>query len=518
MWLDELLQTGEHAERLRNDLAYFAEHALILRPKTGALTPFVFNEAQKRLHQALQEQKAQTGKVRAIVLKARQMGVSSYIAARLFHRTIFNPGLRTIIIAHTRVASGNLFEIVKRFFDNLPTDIKPSLGVSNAEALVFDRIDSGYLVTVAGDAGTGRSATAQCLHASESAFWSELPVQMAGLLQTVPRAPDTEILIESTAFGLNDFYQLWRKAESGHSEFKPIFLPWSLDRGYRQEVEADFRMDSEEQALAELHNLDAEQICWRRSKVNEAGAPEMFLAEYPLTSSEAFVASNFDSFIPAHLVIKARREEVEPHEGAPLILGVDPAYTGPDRTSIAWRRGRVITKVQSRRGLDTTETCGWVSRIIREDKPDRIFVDITGVGAGAYDRLRELGHGIVEGVHFSGKPVEPPPFDETGKPGGGPANRRAEMWLNVKKALEEGRFSLPDNDELQSDLVSVGYRYNSAGQLLLESKADLKKRGVPSPDTADAVALCFADPEGFVGRAKNFHREISYPKEWGYMA
>jgi len=95
---------------------------------------------------------------------------------------------------------------------------------------------------------------------------------------------------------------------------------------------------------------------------------------------------------------------------------------------------------------------------------------------------------------------------------GGPAKRRAEMWNTLKKALEQGRTKLPDSDSLQADLVSCGYRFNSEGKLLLGSKQDTRKRGVPSPDEADAVALCFADLDGFV-RSKHFYRDLS--KEYG---
>jgi hypothetical protein len=126
----------------------------------------------------------------------------------------------------------------------------------------------------------------------------------------------------------------------------------------------------------------------------------------------------------------------------------------------------------------------------------------------ASDRLVELGHrSVVEAVNFGGKPVTPPPMDETGKPGGGPANRRSEMWLNLKRALEQGRFSLPDKDSIQADLTSVGFRYNSEGKLLLESKIDLRRRGVPSPDEGDAIALTFAEPTGFV-RTKDFNQDL----------
>jgi hypothetical protein len=495
-WIESILAEGESALRLKNDLEYFSQTALKLRPKAGPLEPFIFNPAQRRLHELIEAQKAKTGRVRVIILKARQLGVSTYVAARLYHRTINSPGLRTIILGHERRASSNLFQIVKRFHDNLAEDLRPSVGTSNAEELIFVRIDSGYIVAVASGVGTGRSATAQLLHASEAAFWDDLPVQMASLMQTVPDLPVTEIIIESTANGFNDFHALWRKAESGESEFLPIFLPWSMDAEYRRATDAEFVMDEAERHLADLHDLDVGQVAWRRMKINQLGGPERFPQEYPLTSSEAFISANFDSFIPADLVLKARREKVESY--GPLIIGVDPAAMGADRTSIAWRRGRAITKIESRRGLETKEVTGLIAKIIREDEPDKVNIDVGGLGVGVYDRLIEMGHSrnVVNAVNFGGKPVEIAPLDETGKPAGGAANRRAEMWQNLKRILEEGRFSLPDSDSLQADLVSVGYKYTSDGKLLLESKQDMRKRGVPSPDEADAVALCFSEPEG----------------------
>jgi hypothetical protein len=166
-----LLQEKERRELAAKgptDLEFFARAALKLRPKVGAVQSFVFNAAQQKLHAIIEGQKTKTGRVRVIILKARQLGVSTYVAARLFHRTIFTPGLRTIIVGHERRASSNLFQIVKRFYENLPADVCPPISASNAEELLFDRIDSGYIVTVATTEGAGRSATAQALHASES--------------------------------------------------------------------------------------------------------------------------------------------------------------------------------------------------------------------------------------------------------------------------------------------------------------------------------------------------------------
>src|SRR6185437_1651893 len=273
-----------------------------------------------------------------------------------------------------------LFQIVKRYYDNLPDDIRPSLGTCNSEELIFDKIDSGYIVSVASEDGAGRSATPQMLHASEAAFWVKFLSQMAAL--QVPDMDGTEIIIETTANGYNEFHEFWRKAEAGQSEFIPVFLPWSLDPGYVRTPPEDFQMTGEERALAELHSLSPEQIYWRRIRI-QSGNEELFAQEFPLTPQEAFIAAQFDSFISPESVLKARRTtDIEPY--GPLIVGVDPAGKGADRSAIAWRRGHCVTKIETRRGLDTMELSGWVSKIIREEKPDRVNIDVGGLGVGVY--------------------------------------------------------------------------------------------------------------------------------------
>ena len=377
--------------------------------------------------------------------------------------------------------------------------------------------NSGYLVSVATLEGSGRSSTAQLLHASEAAFWASLQEQLAALMQTIPDMDGTEIIIETTGnqFG-DEFHQLWRRAEAGDSEFVPIFLPWSIDPTYRSKLPDDFTMSTEEQSLATLHNLDAEQMCWRRNKISQLGSLDYFKREYPLTPDEAFMASQFDTFITADLVMQARKEtEIEPY--GPLLIGVDPAGQGDDATAIAWRRGHCIEKIEKRHRLTTMEIAGLVAKLIREEKPAKVYIDVGGLGIGVYERLMEQGHdsSVISAVNFGGKPIEPPPLDETGKPGGGPANRRAELWQNMKNALQ-GRFNIPDDDALHSDLTSCGYKYDSSGRLLLESKQDMRKRGMPSPDSADAMALTFSEPDGSpIPRSAAFNRAIEY-QDQGY--
>ena len=134
------------------------------------------------------------------------------------------------------------------------------------------------------------------------------------------------------------------------------------------------------------------------------------------------------------------------------------------------------------------------------------------IGTAVYDQLKNLGapySSIVEGVSFGSSPIEPPPFDEQGKPYGGPLKRRDEIWNKLKQWLEEpAGVQIPDSDSLQADFCGPAYHYDSLGRLVLESKEDMRRRGALSPDEGDAVALTFARPVG----QSNFNRQIVYPR------
>src|SRR5262245_45103177 len=124
------------------DFPFYCELALKLRPKMGALKPMVLNPAQLKLHQIIEEQKARTGRVRVLILKARQLGVSTLVAARFFWRVTKEPGLRCYIVGHEKRASSNLFQIVKRYYDHLPPELQPVTSASSQEELIFAALDS----------------------------------------------------------------------------------------------------------------------------------------------------------------------------------------------------------------------------------------------------------------------------------------------------------------------------------------------------------------------------------------
>lgn len=207
-------------------------------------------------------------------------------------------------------------------------------------------------------------------------------------------------------------------------------------------------------------------------------------------------------FIPEDWVERARKLEVAVSPTEPLILGVDVARFGDDQSVIFARRGRDCrTWNQSKgipdsgpwcyRGLSTDQLSARVMEIADRLKADAIFVDGGGVGGGVVDRLRMLHRNPVD-VQFGAR-ADASSIDSTGAVGEKYANKRAEMWGAMRAALKAG-VALPDDADLASELCAVEYSFNQRDEILLEAKASMRKRGMGSPDMADALALTYAYP------------------------
>lgn len=485
-------------QRLKDDYQHYAERCLSIREKDGSVSRFRFNKAQLYLHERLEEQRLRTGRVRALILKGRQQGCSTYVGGRFYHKVTHRRGCRCFILTHEQDATNNLFGMVERYHENCPPLVRPETGAANAKELSFSALDSGYAVGTAGTKAVGRSQTIQLFHGSEVAFWPNAATHFAGVVQAVPDLPGTEIILESTANGpAGEFYERWQMAEAGIGDYIAVFIPWFWQEEYRKPVPEGFAPTEEESEYQRLHGLDLEQIVWRRAKIAELKDPLLFMQEYPATAAEAFQTTGHDSYIPAGLVLTARKRRCDAH--GPLVIGADPARFGDDRFSLAWRQGRKIHKIESRTKIDTVSGANWIKSVIDREKPARVFVDVGGIGAGVVDILHSWGApytSVVVAVNFGSPPQDDPAKDEKGEEiGGGPRNRRAEMWMRSKEWLEDiGGADIPDSDVLQADAVGPGYKYDMYNRLLLESKEDMRKRGIRSPDEWDAVALTFAAP------------------------
>ena len=173
------------------------------------------------------------------------------------------------------------------------------------------------------------------------------------------------------------------------------------------------------------------------------------------------------------------------YEGAPKIVGVDPARFGDDRSVIIRRQGLKASDIMVFRGLDNMQLAARVAMVMDLLEPDAVFIDAGG-GAGVLDRLRQLDYDPIE-VHFGGKANLEQQF----------VNRRTEMWWNMKEWIENGG-AIPSDPMLRQELSTPTYWFDAQGRKMLESKDEIKKRlqGGASPDIADALALTFAYPVG----------------------
>lgn len=486
-------------QKLKDNFEHYAARCLHIRTKAGKVEPLKLNRAQLHLHEKLEQQRRATGKVRALVLKGRQMGASTYIGGRFYWRTSHARGNKTFILTHEQAATDNLFEMVERYHGHCPALVRPQTGASNAKELNFPLLDSGYHVGTAGSKAVGRSSTLQMFHGSEVAFWPNASAHFAGVVQAVADEPGTEIILESTANGVGgEFHSRWQNAEAGIGDYQAIFVPWFWDPGYTRD-DTGFVPSEEEQEHGELHGLTNGQLAWRRNKIAELGDEVLFKQEYPATAAEAFQMSGHDGLIKPEHVVRARKGECVGI--GPLVIGVDPKREGNDRFALAWRKGRKLEKVESDASpIDTMQAASKLKDIIDRDDPAKLFIDVGGNGAGIADVLYSWGdkyQRIVTLVNFGSAPFNPAPRDKDGKEMAGYLNRRAEMWgLSRDWLKQEGGVDIPDLDSLQVDACAPGYHYHPVSQkLVLESKEHIQKvRKLRSPDEWDAVALTFAEP------------------------
>jgi hypothetical protein len=215
---------------------------------------------------------------------------------------------------------------------------------------------------------------------------------------------------------------------------------------------------------------------------------QQIIDEYGPDSTQAHVEvygqfpnASDDQFIGASLVDDAMRRPQHKDPSAPVVLGVDPARFGSDSTVLAIRQGRDIVAIKRHKGDDTMTVVGHVIEAIEMYKPALVVIDEGGLGAGIVDRLKEQRY-KVKGVNFGNKSKNPVMW----------GNKRAEMWGEMRTWLKDA--SIPQDRYLKNDLTGPMMKPDSKGTIFLESKKDMKARGLASPDAADAIAVTFAFP------------------------
>ena len=312
----------------------YIENFLYIKTKSGDIRRLKMNPPQQKLYEIIKRETGKKKPIRIIILKARQEGFSTLTEALIFHGTATRKNVNALIVAHRDDATGNLFRMSKLFYDMLDNPMKPMLKASNAQELVFENptkstkekelrpgLRSRIRCVTAGGKGIGRSDTLQFVHISEYAFWPEGPDGKAetllGILQAVPAEAGTMVIIESTAKGYDHFKEMWDMAESGQSDFIPVFFAWFESPEYRREVPPGTVWTEEERELQKRYGLDEEQLAWRRWCIanNCGGDVRKFHQEYPSNPQEAFLHSGEGVF--DNEAVQARLERC----GEPLRRG-----------------------------------------------------------------------------------------------------------------------------------------------------------------------------------------------------
>ncbi len=312
-----------------------AERLLQVRTREGSTAPLRANAVQW----AYERRRA----TRNIVLKARQVGLTTWAAARFFLKTITQPGTLTLQVAHSQEAAEELFGIVHRFVDWLPEALREgplATSRANVRQLVFPEMDAQYRVVTAGDRNAGRGLTVQNLHCSELARWpGDAAETLAGLRAAM--APGAELILESTPEGVGGcFYEEWQKA--GEQGMVRHFFPWWMERQYRAKAADEASLTDEERDLMSHKGLDLEQIGFRRQI--RADFRGLARQEYAEDCESCFLASGDSVFemaaIEARLATAPEPIEVRqngelevwlpPLKGKTYLVAVDPAGGGSE--------------------------------------------------------------------------------------------------------------------------------------------------------------------------------------------
>ncbi len=228
----------------------------------------------------------------------------------------------------------------------------------------------------------------------------------------------------------------------------------------------------------EARRLQAEmsELSWRRE----------YLCDFSAAGDEQLISlADVEEATRRHL----RRDQ---YDFAPVILGVDPARFGDDRSVISVRQGLLARDFRVYTKIDNMALAAYVGQAIADFQADAVFID-AGNGAGVIDKLRQMGHEVTE-VHFGGRASKPRYV-----------NKRAEMWFEMREWLALGA-AIPRNTALMQDLAAPIYTFDNQDRVALEAKDDIKKRGLPSPDLGDALALTFAFP---VAKERDLRRQAA---------
>ena len=370
-----------------------AEKWLRIRTREGQLKALIANPAQRIFEERCGRQN--------IVLKARQMGITTWVSARFFLRTITRPGTLTLQVAHTREAAESIFATVRRMWEGLPGDLREGplrLSRANAGQMVFGEIDSEFRISSAAELNAGRGLSVQNLHCSEVSRWpGDAAMTLTGLRAAL--APRGEMVLESTPNGAyGAFYEEWCAAtDEANAEGGVVrhFFPWWMEPAYRGPAVAEDGMSAEERGLVAKHDLSAEQIGFRRGLERTYG---LLRAQEFAEDAETCFRTTGACCFDVDTLDQRMREAPEPVErrrngalqvwlralaGREYVVAVDAAGGGEDGDFAAVQVVEIATGLQ----------CAELRERLRPEDLARISVELAREYGGASIAVERNNHG-----------------------------------------------------------------------------------------------------------------------------
>lgn len=454
--------------------------------KVGKFVTFELNEAQSLVWRKIEQVRFKEKKIRLLVLKARQQGISTLMALFDFQVASFHSGSRVMVMTHLDDTTAALFSMVQRMYDTFPGSSQwlPTKAYSQ-KGLEFEGTQSLIKVATAGSATVGHGLTITHFHGSEVSRWPNMALHLSGIFQAVPEAPGTSIVLESVANGRGDgWHQMWQDSVAGITDFSNIFVPWYLTSEYATKPPEDIEFDDDEIKIATQFGLDDWQMNWRRRKIlnDFGGNASAFGQMYPSFADEAFARSG-NSLVPFDHVERASKKIIDGRGN--ILAGYDPAGGGKDRGCLIRRQGNKAYNVQYNKEPDAMAQAGMLAKVLATENIRMLFIDATGasLGRAIVNRLHELGFtDRVSGVGFSDSADSPEEY----------INKRAEIWYRMKDWFG-GNVAIPKDAAFEQDVLAPNEIDNdSNNRRKVESKKDMAKRGIRSPDGGDALAMTFA--------------------------
>jgi hypothetical protein len=412
-------------KRLLDDFEFYAAKCVKIRTKKGKIAYLILNRVQRRFLDEILEQWERTGKVRFVVLKARQQGLSTVISAFQYWWLSQRKAQKGLVMAHEGDSTTALLDMYRRIHDNVPDIVRPSTKYLSRNELNFDKMDSAMRVATAGGRGVARGEMLTFAHLSEVAFW---PVAFAntnfnGLVQAIPEENNTFIFLESTAQGVTGkFYEMYQgAARRDHlwNGYEVFFSAWFETDEYRETAPADFVRTPEEESMMErfaplLNSND--QLYWRRKKVATSGV-ELFKQEYPSTAEEAFLSTGRPIFNSESLNERLQKAKAKP----------------------ALKQMTVAVKYDQKTGKALP------LRVLEEDRRGELLIYHERSSTEIYTIGADVGMGIRGGVK--------------GKKEG---DSSVAQVLDSKRRQVAVWRGIIHPDEFAKVLIALGYHYNSA--------------------------------------------------------